>query len=169
LPPGVSTESLDRVAKAVADLGARLVVDTSGPALRQLSASVFLLKPSLRELTELTGRELRTEADESTAARALIAAGRSEAVVLSLGERGALVTTRGFEQRLPPFAVSVRSSVGAGDSMVAGIVLALARGKSISEAVRFGMAAGAAALLNEGTQLCRREDVERLYASGSTS
>jgi 6-phosphofructokinase 2 len=53
--------------------------------------------------------------------------------------------------------------VGAGDSLVAGIVLSLSRGRPLREAVRFGVAAGAAAVMNPGTELCRREDVERLY------
>jgi 6-phosphofructokinase 2 len=52
--------------------------------------------------------------------------------------------------------------------MLAGIVLGLARGLALSEAVRFGMAAGAAALLGSGTELCRRSDVERLYARHSS-
>ena len=58
----------------------------------------------------------------------------------------------------------VKPAVGAGDSMLAGIVLGLSRGLPLRDAVRFGMAAGAAALLGSGTQLCRRSDVERLYA-----
>ena len=60
-------------------------------------------------------------------------------------------------------AVPVRSSVGAGDSMVAGVVLSLARGRALADAVRFGVAAGAASVMNPGTELCRAEDVERLY------
>jgi 6-phosphofructokinase 2 len=66
-------------------------------------------------------------------------------------------------ERLAAPAVPIKSSVGAGDSMVAGIVLALSRGRPLGEAVRFGVAAGAAAVMNPGTALCRREDVERLY------
>jgi len=59
--------------------------------------------------------------------------------------------------------------VGAGDSMVAGIVLALERGREPEDAVRFGVAAGAAAVMTPGTELCRRADVERIYASLSRS
>jgi len=53
--------------------------------------------------------------------------------------------------------------VGAGDSMVGGIVVGLARGWKIPDAVRFGVAAGAAAVMTPGTELCGREDTERLY------
>jgi len=73
---------------------------------------------------------------------------------MSASERGRLVAP----------AVPVKSTVGAGDSMVAGVVLSLARGHTIGEAIRFGVAAGAASVMNPGTQLCRVEDVERLYA-----
>jgi fructose-1-phosphate kinase PfkB-like protein len=63
---------------------------------------------------------------------------------------------------LPP-TVPIVSKVGAGDSMVAGIVLGLARGKSLRESIVFGVSAGTAAVMTPGTELCRREDVERLY------
>ena len=84
-------------------------------------------------------------------------------VVLSLGGGGALFVTGTESERLLAPAVPVASSVGAGDTMVAGIVLSLERGLSFAQAARFGVAAGAAAVMNPGTQLCRREDAERLY------
>jgi len=77
-----------------------------------------------------------------------------------------LMTAEGAE-RFAAIPVEARSSVGAGDSMLAGIVLSLCRGLTLGEAVRYGMAAGAAALLGSGTELCRRSDVERLYARQS--
>ena len=82
---------------------------------------------------------------------------------MSLGAEGALLATREEIRRFPVIPVPALSSVGAGDSMLAGIVLSLARGWTLTDAVRFGMAAGAAALLRPGTELCRREDTERLY------
>ena len=65
---------------------------------------------------------------------------------------------------MPSPSVTVRSKVGAGDSMVAGIALAIARGHSLRDAVRFGVAAGAAAVMNPGTELCHRADAERFFA-----
>jgi 6-phosphofructokinase 2 len=84
--------------------------------------------------------------------------------VLSLGAAGALLATAEGFQRFGPIEVPVRSTVGAGDSMVAGIVLSLANGRSVAESVCFGMAAGAAASMRPGTELCSREDTERLFA-----
>jgi 6-phosphofructokinase 2 len=88
-----------------------------------------------------------------------------KAVVTSLGGGGAVLVTADHCQHVGTPTVKIRSKVGAGDSTVAGIVLALDRGESITDALRFGVAAGAAAVMNEGAQLCRREDTERLYAS----
>jgi 6-phosphofructokinase 2 len=113
---------------------------------------------------DLTGREIRDERDEELAAREIIKQGRCEILVLSLGAQGALLATAAGCEHFAAIPVEARSTVGAGDSMLAGIVLGLSRGLPLRDAVRFGMAAGAAALLGSGTQLCRRSDVERLNA-----
>ncbi len=165
LPPGVPDDFYGRVGKLANEHGKRLVLDTSGAALKQVGHGVYLLKPSLRELEGLTGRQIRGAREELAAARQLVDEGCSEIVVLSLGTGGALLVTAEQQERFPAIAVPAKSTVGAGDSMLAGIVLSLTRGLPIREAVRFGTAAGAAALLGSGTQLCRREDVERLYES----
>ena len=164
LPPGVPDGFYARAAELARLQGARFVIDTSGPALRQAGRGIYLLKPSLRELVDLIGREIRNERDEELAARQIIEQGRCEILVLSLGPQGALLATAEGAERFAAIPVQARSTVGAGDSMLAGIVLGLSRGLPLRDAVRFGMAAGAAALLGSGTQLCRRSDVERLYA-----
>jgi 6-phosphofructokinase 2 len=151
------------VAGLAQKLGKRFVLDTSGVALKQAGHGIHLLKPSLRELHDLVGREIGTPFDQECAAREIIEQGRSEIVVLSLGEEGALLVTAEECERFAAVPVEARSTVGAGDSMLAGIVLGLSRGLPLREAVRFGMAAGAAALLGSGTELCRRSDVERLH------
>lgn len=84
---------------------------------------------------------------------------------MSLGAAGVILATETGVERMRAPTVSIKSKVGAGDSTVAGIVLSLARGKSLREAVRFGVAAGAAAVMTPGTQLCRLEDTEKLYES----
>jgi 6-phosphofructokinase 2 len=163
LPLGVPEDFYARVLELVQKLGKRLVLDTSGPALKQAGHGIHLLKPSLRELQDLAGAEIRTEYEQEQAAREVVEQGRSEIVVLTLGAEGALLVTAEKCDRFPAVPVEARSTVGAGDSMLAGIVLGLSRGLALREAVRFGMAAGAAALLGSGTELCRRTDVERLY------
>jgi 6-phosphofructokinase 2 len=104
---------------------------------------------------DLTGREIRNERDEELAARQIIEQGRCQILVLSLGAQGALLATAEGAERFAAIPVEARSTVGAGDSTLAGIVLGLSRGLPLRDAVRFGTAAGAAALLGSGTQLCR--------------
>jgi 6-phosphofructokinase 2 len=111
----------------------------------------------------VTGERDLDEPQLASLAAAVVKRGWCEVLVLSLGAGGALWATAAERERLAAPAVRVRSSVGAGDSMVAGIVLSLAHGRPLPEAVRFGVAAGAAAVMNPRTALCRREDVERRY------
>jgi 6-phosphofructokinase 2 len=166
LPPGVPADFYAQLARQTHAWGSRIVLDTSGePLARAVEAGVYLLKPSLREFRALTGAP--AEDESGLVALAIEAVTRRrwcEVLVLSLGAAGALWVSPDGGARLAAPAVPVRSTVGAGDSMVAAIVYALTIGRSIGDAVRFGVAAGAAAVLNPGTELCRRADVERLEA-----
>jgi 6-phosphofructokinase 2 len=165
LPPGVPPDFYARLAHLVRDSGARLVLDASGEALRMAAeAGVFLLKPSLREFQELMETPGADEARLVELGRMLVARGGCELLVLSLGSGGALWITSSGEGRIPAPSVPVASGVGAGDSMVAGMVHRLLRGSDVGEAVRYGVAAAAASIMNPGTALCRPEDVERIYA-----
>jgi 6-phosphofructokinase 2 len=166
LPPGADERFYGALAEMAADRGARVVVDTQGAPLRRAleTRRVFLIKPNLRELATLVGRELQDDGDIVDAARAIVHSGGSDVVVTSLGAGGALVVSREIADRIVAPTVPVRSRIGAGDSTVGGIALALARGEPLARAARFGVAAGAAAVMTPGTELCRRADVERLFA-----
>jgi 6-phosphofructokinase 2 len=163
LPPGVPSDFYQRVADICRELGVPLVLDTSGGGLQHITSGVFLLKPSVRELRECFGHELATESEQLTAAHELIDAGMSQAVVVSLGSKGALLATRHGSQRFSAARVHVVSGVGAGDAMVAAITVGVTRGWSLSKSVRFGIATGAAMLMTPGTAPCRREDAERIF------
>lgn len=170
LPPGVPVDFYARVASAARDMGSRLVLDTSGvPLARAVDQGVYLLKPSLHEFQALLGEPEVDESRLASLGTTVVKRGWCDILVLSLGAGGALWVTGSEWERLAAPAVPIKSSVGAGDSLVAGIVLSLARGRPLGEAVRFGVAAGAAAVMNPGTALCRREDVERLYPQVMTS
>ncbi|NIJ20881.1 6-phosphofructokinase 2 [Sphingomonas naasensis] len=170
LPPGCDPSVFHTLCGLCGEVGARLVIDTSGPALAALEGGcAWLIKPSLRELQELVGRELDGDAEQLAAASELRDRGFAEVVVVSLGERGALLVAEGTELRMPAIEVPPGSAVGAGDSMVAGLTLALAAEKRLEDVLRYGIAAGAAALLTPGTELTRREDVERLYSAACSS
>lgn len=163
LPPGVPEDVFARLAAIARAKGARFIADTSGEALRAAAGEgVFLLKPNLAELSSLVGREEIHIEKVDDVARELIAKGGCELVVVSMGPSGAVMITKEEVFMVTPPPVRKKSTVGAGDSMVAGLVLALAKGKSLSEVLCFGVAAGTAATMNPGTELCRRTDVDRL-------
>jgi 6-phosphofructokinase 2 len=163
LPPDVP-DDLYSVFVEVAPPDCRVVLDTSGCALKQgLQSPVYLIKPNLRELSELAGREIQGDLDILNVARTLIDQGKTQVVVSSLGSGGVmLVTAEGWEHVRAP-TVPLRSKVGAGDSTVAGMVLGLSRGLTLGESVRLGVAAGSAAVMTDGTRLCQKADTERLF------
>lgn len=166
LPPGAPEDLYARLSRRMKEAGSRVVVDTSGPELRAAAdEGVFLLKPNVSELKQLCDDDLDTEADFEEAAAELATSGAAEVVVLSLGAGGAFVATSdGERQRLRTPTVSIRSQIGAGDSMVGGVVAGLARGLEVLDAVRLGLAAGAATVTMPGSQIARGEDVEDLFS-----
>lgn len=163
VPPGVPDDFFARVVSEAKRLGAKTVIDTSGAALTAaLNEGVTMFKPNLVELSEFAGTALEGDAACIAACRKLIVSGRAEAVALTLGERGALLVTAERAWRAPPLAIEVVSAVGAGDSFLGGMVSALAADKSMDEAFRIAVAAGSAAVMSPGTELCHQADVMRL-------
>ena len=163
LPPGVPDDFYGRVAQAVKRTGGKIVIDTSGPPLRAaLQTGVYLIKPSLNEFRILMGKLLETQTDWIEACRSLVNNGYAEIVALTLGEQGALLVTRDQVLRAQALPVTPVSVVGAGDSFLGAMIWSLASGHTVETAFRYGVAAGSAALLMHGTELCRREDTERL-------
>ena len=170
LPPGVPIDIFGQIAAIAKRRKIKLVVDTSGEPLRHaVEEGVYLLKPNLRELSGLVGKEHLRDDEVIHYARQLIHSGNVEIIVVSMGEKGALLVTRELSQTITPPPVKKKSTVGAGDSMVAGMVLALSRGMSVEEAAVYGVACGTAATLNPGTELCRREDADRFFEQLSHS
>lgn len=165
LPRGVPDDIYVEVGRIVARKGARLVLDTSGAALKAAVAAggLYLVKPSLGEFETLVGRELRDERVQEEEALALVKRGLIDILAVTLGHQGAVLATRDGVRRLRPPNVVAKSAVGAGDSFVGGMTFALAEGRPVEDAFVLGLAAGTAAVLTPGTELCRREDVWRLY------
>jgi 6-phosphofructokinase 2 len=140
-----------------------MIVDTSGLALKEaLEAGVYMVKPSLREFSELVSSPLESERDWITACRRLVESGRAEMVALTMGEQGALLVTSHQVFRGQAVPIKPISVVGAGDSFLGAMIWSLGCGHPIEHAFRYGIAAGSAALLMPGTEMCRREDVEHL-------
>lgn len=164
LPPGAPEDLYAQLARATPP-HTKVVLDTSGAALSEgLKAGVDLVKPNLGELARWAGRPLEDDAQIQAAATSLVASGHAAHVVVSLGAGGALAVGPDgvFEARAP--TVPIRSKVGAGDSMVGGLVLGLTRGLPLDQVLKYGVAAGAAAVMTPGSELCWAEDVWRLEA-----
>lgn len=165
LPAGVPEDFYARVARIARQRGAGFVLDTSGPALAAAVAEgVDLIKPNLREMRELSGSEPSDAYEWEAAAKALVASGKVATVALTMGHLGAALVMRNEVLRASPIPITPRSAVGAGDSFLAALIWRLSSGGSREDAFRLAVAAGAAALLHPGTELCRPDDVERLAA-----
>lgn len=163
-PNGVPDSFYKQVADLANDMKSKLIVDTSGNQLKLASeAGVFLLKPNMRELGTLAGIKIESEAHQKEAAREIVNSGNAKVVVVSLGAGGALLVTEALTEHIRTPTVPIRSKLGAGDSMVAGITFSLAEGKSIREAVMYGVAAGAAAVMTPGIELCNKTDTDNLF------
>ncbi len=166
LPPGVELAKLTQLLAAAQDKGIRCIVDSSGDALAAALelGNIELVKPNQKELSALVGRELTQPDDVRKAAQEIVHAGKALRVVVSLGPQGALaVDAQQCVQVVPP-PMKSQSTVGAGDSMVGAMTLKLAEGAPLEDMVRFGVAAGSAATINQGTRLCARDDTQKIYA-----
>lgn len=164
LPPGVPDDVFAKLSVIAQKKNARLIVDTSAQSLKYaVQAGVYMIKPNMRELAFLVGKEELDPGSVADAARTVIAGGNCEVIVVSLGRLGAILVTNEIAVNIVPPELQTKSTVGAGDSMVAGIVMSLAGHKSLLEAVQFGVACGTAATMNPGTELCLKKDAENLY------
>jgi 6-phosphofructokinase 2 len=163
VPPSVPEDFFAQVARQAKKLGAKVVIDTSGPALgAALDEGVTLVKPNLGELSEFIGAKLDTDTDRVAACRKLVDSGRTAMVALTLGEDGAMLVTKDLALKAQPLPIEMVSAVGAGDSFLGGLVAALAAGETLEQAFRVAVAAGSAAVMSPGTELCHESDVKRL-------
>lgn len=164
MPPGVKFDLLDEIASITRELNAKLIVDTSGEALkRAVEEGVYLLKPNLGELSKLAGVDNLDSESVDEASKELISKGKCEIIVVSMGPMGAYYVTKDSEEYIPAPTVKKLSTVGAGDCMLGGMIHALSEGVSMQKVVRLGVACGTAATMNPGTELFKKDDVERLY------
>lgn len=160
LPEGVSTQIYHDLIVPLKHHGKTVILDTSGDALRYaLPAKPDLIKPNLSELRDLLGQPLEDETAIVTAARELIAAGIPR-IVVSMGAAGALFIDAHTAVHAQPPKVEVKSTVGAGDAMVAGTVAGLAQGLPFTDCAALGTAFSIGALSQIGPRLPPREELE---------
>lgn len=162
LPPGCPDDTYGELIRAMG--GTRCILDAGGPVLRLgAEAGPFLLKPNLAELEQALGAQLRTLRAIRDAALIFLRKGASH-VVVSMGAMGAMYVSEARTLYAPALRVEARSTVGAGDAMVGGMLLGLQKSGDMAQAFRYGIAAGAASVMTEGTQLIHPEDFERLVS-----
>ncbi len=164
LPPGISSKYLRKLISELKAIGTKVILDTSGDALTEaLEEGVYLIKPNLGELSRLSGKQELDNDSADEAAKDIIVSGKAEVVAVSMGPQGAYLVTANETLHLPAPSVKKLSTVGAGDSMVAGMVAVLAKGGTLTEMACMGVACGSAATMSTGTGLFKKEDAERLY------
>ena len=164
LSPGLPIDFYAMLGKIAKDKKAKYILDTSGEALKAgLSEGVYLFKPNLPELSFLTGIKNLDKNKVEEMASSILQSQKCEAMVVSLGPDGAMLVSKNVTRHIPSPKVEKKSTVGAGDSMVAGMVLKLSQNKDFLEAAQFGVACGTAATMNTGTELCKKEDAEKLF------
>ena len=163
-PPGIHDGFATQLCEATAQ--SRLIVDTSGTALIHLatgaSPAPYLLRMDSEEAEALAGRSLPDRRDSAAFAAQLVNKGAAQAVVIARGADGSVLAAPNGLWHACAADVPVRSKIGAGDSFVGGMVLALARGLSLPQALQRGAAAASAAVMTDGTQLCTRADADAL-------
>jgi len=168
--PGLPVNAYAQIAKVAKESGAQFILDTSGEALEAaVNEGVFMVKPNIGELAKLSKITWLENDRVEEAARALINKGKVELVAVSMGKDGAILVSKDETYRVPVPDLEKRSTVGAGDSMVAGIVHMLAQRKPLKDVICFGVACGTASTLNEGTQLFKKDDVEKIFSWTSQS
>jgi 6-phosphofructokinase 2 len=161
-PRGVTPNLYGQLILAGRNKGAFVVLDTDG---RTLHESIFYqpdcIKPNQFELSRLVERKLETESEILAACGEVHSKGIPY-VLVSRGKEGMILSTKNQKIRALAPPVAVESTVGAGDSAVAGFVLAHSQKKELAECIRFACAAGTATAQTPGTELCHRSEVERI-------
>lgn len=165
LPPGLPDYFYGLIVKKAKSAGAKCIVDTSGPALQALKGKgAYLIKPNVGELCKMLQLDWLAKDEVPAAAQQVIADGYAALVAVSMGAEGAWLVSANDKYFATAPKVEKKSTVGAGDSMVAGITYMLLQNKPLKKVIQFGVACGSAATMNEGTQLFNTNDAERLYA-----
>lgn len=164
LPPGVPDDFYAQLASYANKNNIRLVLDTSGLPLKiAMKEGVYMIKPNLREMANLLKKNELTGMEQEQAAIEFLKKNKCKMLVLSLGPKGAMVAYGGdiISYIVPP-TMPIVSTVGAGDSMVAGTVIGLSNGLWPHQAARYGVAAGTAAAMTPGSELCKKEDADKI-------
>lgn len=162
IPPGVRPTIYGQLVMTAKNLGAIVALDADGEPMKEgVRLGPHIIKPNIHELGRLVGRTIKSEKEIVATSRKLCSKG-IEIAIVSRGAKGLMVVTKNKTiKAVPPF-VKVQSAVGAGDTTLAGFVLAYSKKRPLEECVRLACASGAATAMTPGTELCHKEDVEKI-------
>lgn len=166
VPDGVPADIAGTINRMAVDAGARLILDTSGAALTAAASNpepaFALLRMDGAEAAEVSGRSFASPADLAGYGLELVRAGVAGQLVMSMGAAGTVGVSQDERFFCQPPKLETLSAIGAGDSMVAAIALALSRGASLKDAVRHGVAAAGSAVLTPATELCSKATADEI-------
>jgi 6-phosphofructokinase 2 len=165
LPPGLGEAFWARAATLAKKLDCRFLLDSAHGVTETLGSGLYLLRQNLHELRNVAATELGWPDNAAEWAGEQIGRGACEVVVITSGAEGALLVTKDDRVRLAPPKVETKSAVGAGDSFMGGLCLGLANGQAPRDALRLAVATAAATMITPATELCRKEDVDRVLAA----
>jgi 6-phosphofructokinase 2 len=162
VPPGVNPNIYEQIIDLMRKKGVKVSLDADGEFMVQgIRSKPYMIKPNKHEFIRLVGKEANDIDEIVFHARELIDKGIA-LVVVSLGADGIVAVTKKRAIHVIPPKVEVINKVGAGDSLVAGIVFAMTKGKPLEESLALGVAAGTATTIVEGSALCRKDDVMKI-------
>ncbi len=162
LPNGAPTDIYRKIIEVVQAKGAKVILDADGDALKEgIEAKPYAVKPNLQELEQYLNQPLETDQEILAAGQQLLNKGIS-IVLISLGNKGSLIMNHQESYRVDPFPIIPKSTVGAGDSMVAAMVYCILNQKSFEELARWTTAAGTVTAAKSGTQVCTLNEVQEL-------
>lgn len=163
LPTGLPTKYYSKLIENLTAKQVKVIVDTSGPVFNEvLKNELFLIKPNQKELARLAGKESLTKTEREAFALKMVTDNIAKYVVVSLGKDGAFMAHKNGIEYVAAPVISVNSTIGAGDSMVAGLIYAITQAQTPKNMLRWGVACGVSATLSEGSDLAHKENIDKI-------
>lgn len=164
LPKGLPENYYSKIIQNLKAKGVKIIVDTSGDAFQEVvhNNNLFLIKPNQKELEKLAQKKAMTMKEKEAFAMELVTTGKVEYVVVSLGKNGAFLAHKNGIDKVKAPKIEVKSTIGAGDSMVAGLIYGIVKEKSPKEMLRMGVACGVSATLSEGSDLAHTKNINKV-------
>lgn len=160
LPKGLPVDYYSKIIKNLKAKNVKVIVDTSGSVFNEvLKNNLFLIKPNQKELARLAGKETMTKEEQEVFALQMVQNKQAEYVVVSLGKEGAFMAHKDGVEYVAAPKISVKSTIGAGDSMVAGLIYGIIKNENPKNILRWGVACGVSATLSEGSDLAHKKDI----------